>query len=142
MAVQTSQKCLPPSRSTCCVKCCPISRASACSLMSQTSCTCRNCVRPKWPLRRSGSCSCRWRLADPTSLIQCSQRWARSALKVCSSLLTQFFIRSVGRLPTLQQSHGGNNRHAEKGPACINLLRCNVLSRRQGHFIYHPQHIH
>src|SRR5262249_40093909 len=37
--------------------CCPISRASACSLTSQTSCTCHNCVRPKWPPRRSASCS-------------------------------------------------------------------------------------
>src|SRR5215467_12353089 len=54
---------------------------------------------------RSASCSCRRRLADPTSLIRRSQRWARSALKVCSSLLTQLFIRGVGRLPTLQQRH-------------------------------------
>ena len=45
------------------------------------------------------------RLADPTSLIWRSQRWARSALKVCSSLLIQLFIRGVGKLPTLQQRH-------------------------------------
>ena len=54
---------------------------------------------------RPAFCSCLWRLVTPTSSIQRLRRLARSALKRCSSRLTQPFIRDVGRLPTSRQRH-------------------------------------